>query len=95
MNSEVVEILKGIELVKTCDACPEQYDAFYDGKQVGYFRLRHGYFSVTYPDVSGELVYSSEPNGDGMFDYDERDRELTAACLMLAGKIHEELNENI
>ena len=37
-----------IELVKTCGACPEQYDAYFEGYQVGYLRLRHGTFRVDY-----------------------------------------------
>lgn len=31
----------GIHLVKTCEACPEQYDAYLGEKRVGYLRLRH------------------------------------------------------
>ena len=34
--------LSEIKLVKTCSACPEQYDAFYEDHQVGYLRVRHG-----------------------------------------------------
>ena len=36
----------GIKLTLTCTACPEQYDALYEGKVVGYLRLRHGSFTV-------------------------------------------------
>jgi hypothetical protein len=70
----------GITLVRTCYACPEQYDAFgADGKQVGYLRLRHGEFRVDVPDVHGQTVYEAEPRGDGMFEVDERERFLIAA----------------
>lgn len=72
-------------LVRTCFACPEQYDARLDGEQVGYLRLRHGRFSVECPDVDGCLVYSAHPMGDGIFDSDdERDyflRHAVAAIL--------------
>lgn len=68
-----------IWLKQTCGACPEQYDALYDGKTVGYLRLRHGYFSVSCPGTSGEIVYDSEPNGDGVFDADEREEHLQKA----------------
>lgn len=69
-----------INLVITCGACPEQYDAFdAGGNQVGYLRLRHGAFSVECPDVGGEFVYQAYPNGDGMFTEDERDFYLEAA----------------
>ena len=33
----------------TCFACPEQYDVFLDGEQVGYLRLKHGVFRCDYP----------------------------------------------
>jgi len=69
-----------IKLVKTCGACPEQYDAFDEkGNQVGYLRLRHGYFSVSFPDVGGETIYEAYPQGDGLFEYEERDRYLSLA----------------
>jgi len=93
--SKLLETAEKIELVQTCGACPEQYDAFLDGKQVGYLRLRHGYFSVTYPDVSGEYVYEAEPKGDGLFEDDERSGYLANARMALAIKLSEEEDENI
>ena len=45
-----------VELIKTCHACPEQYDAFFQGKQIGYLRLRHGEFRVDYPDCGDETI---------------------------------------
>lgn len=62
-----------IILVETCGACPEQYDAYYNGKEVGYLRLRYGYFSVRCPSSSGDIVYEAHPRGDGIFELDERD----------------------
>lgn len=52
-------------------ACPEQYDVF-DQKEsrVGYIRLRHGKLRAEYLD---KIVYAAQPNGDGIFDEDERD----------------------
>jgi len=38
--------INGYKLVLTCGACPEQYDVFKNGQQVGYLRLRHGFFSA-------------------------------------------------
>lgn len=70
-------------LVCTCGACPEQYDAFLDGKQVGYFRLRHGKFYVDSPDVGGYTVYKAYPKGDGIFYEEEREYYLTEACNAL------------
>jgi hypothetical protein len=69
-----------ITLVRTSFACPEQYDAFDEsGEQVGYLRLRHGDFRVDVPDVRGKTVLEAKPQGDGMFDDDERERFLIAA----------------
>ncbi len=67
-----------INLVQTCGACPEQYDAFMDGEKIGYLRLRHGFFSVEYtPDE--ETVYTANPKGDGCFEPDEQEAYLTEA----------------
>lgn len=80
-----------IRLVKTCSACPEQYDAFEDGKQVGYLRLRHGEFRVDYPDCGGETIYTATPNGDGeFFDDDERDYFLRFAVDAIEKKLRGE-----
>jgi hypothetical protein len=72
------------QLLKTCYACPEQYDVSLNGKDVAYLRLRHGRFYAAVPDVGGKVVYEANPNGDGSFDDDERDKHLTAACVAIA-----------
>lgn len=60
-----VTLPEGWTLVKTCSACPEQYELFDEDRTiVGYFRLRHGGFRVDAPDCGGETVYSA-------FGYDE------------------------
>lgn len=75
-------MIHGYRLVRTCSACPEQYDVFDDlGQQVAYFRLRHGGFRVNVPDVGGEEVYHANPKGDGIFYDDERVKYLTEAIL--------------
>jgi hypothetical protein len=68
-----------ITLVQTCGACPEQYNAFIDNKQVGYLRLRWGYFRVDYPNCYGETIYDANPKGDGEFYNNEREHYLTEA----------------
>jgi hypothetical protein len=68
-----------IELIQTCGACPEQYDAYINGEKVGYLRLRHGVFTVDYPDCGGKRLITEYPDGDGIFTYDERDEYLTRA----------------
>lgn len=87
---ELLELAKKIELVQTCNACPEQYDAFIDGKQVGYLRVRWGWFTVYYPDSAGEILYETEIKGDGLFDWDEREGQLAAARLKIINKVYEE-----
>jgi hypothetical protein len=69
-----------IKLEQTCGACPEQYDAFYNGERVGYLHLRHGHFRVEYPDCGGETVFEAHPNADGIFEPDERQQYLDQAC---------------
>jgi hypothetical protein len=76
-----------ILLTQTCSACPEQYDAFLNGKQVGYLRLRHGLFYVAYPDAAGIRIYEAEPEGDGIFEEHERERYLTEAKLAIINKL--------
>lgn len=77
-----------IKLVETCGACPEQYDAYYKGDQIGYLRLRHGTFYCEYLP-SGERVYESHPEGDGIFAEHERHHHLNLACNALLQKIKE------
>lgn len=66
-----------IELRMTCGACPEQYDAYVDGLYAGYLRLRHGVFRVE--DAAGNILKVYYPEGDGIFEADERDKYLKKA----------------
>lgn len=61
-----------VELRQTCSACPEQYDMYIDCKNIGYFRTRHGYFTVEYL-LNETQVFASGIKGDGGFDPEERD----------------------
>ena len=80
-----------IYLEQTCGACPEQYDAYReDGKYFGYFRLRHGFFTVD--NANDDLVYSSRPEGDGCFETEERKLELCRGVQALL-KDEKERNE--
>lgn len=69
----------GFGIVQTCGACPEQYDVFRGGHYVGYLRLRHGRFRADFVPTDYETVYEAFPNGDGIFDHDERDQYIDAA----------------
>ena len=66
--------IKGLRFIETCSACPEQYDVDYDGKQVGYIRLRYGRLTVEYPDVGGEVIYEASIGDDwtGEFESEEQ-----------------------
>lgn len=73
----------GYRWVQTSIACPEQYDIFdRNGRQVGYFRVRHGVVRVYAPDADGVELLSELSRGDGCLDNDERreffDKALTA-----------------
>lgn len=57
------------KLVQTCGACPEQYHVLKNDKQVGYLRLRHGWF---YAECGDTTVYEGSPKGDGIFEPNER-----------------------
>lgn len=67
---------KDIKLIETCYACPEQYEAYYDSNEIGYLRLRHGYFRAEY---NGKVVYDANPEGDGRFTDEERPKHLKKA----------------
>lgn len=71
--------IDGYVLKLTCGGCPEQYDVFFNGVEAGYLRLRHGSFTATYPNPSGEEVYHALPEGDGIFEPEERERYLREA----------------
>jgi len=65
-------LIHGYLLERTCFACPEQYDVYAGEEQVAYFRLRHGSFYAAVPDHGGEIVYQADPDGDGIFEDNER-----------------------
>lgn len=71
--------MKDIKFVKTCGACPEQYEVYDEhNNEIAYLRLRHGSFTVQCP-FGGEIVYAATPNGDGQFMDSERDYYLNEA----------------
>ena len=81
---ETVRHLNGFKLIRTCIACPEQYDVYKvneDGSEenVAYLRLRHGTFRAECP-FNGPVVYkSTDMRGDGTFYDEERDQFLNEA----------------
>ena len=87
MDREIATLVREMNLVQTCGACPEQYDVFLNDEQVGYLRLRHGYFRADYPYCGGVTVYEASPDGDGIFADYERDNYINAALEAIAGHI--------
>lgn len=88
-------VIEGCKLVLTCLACPEQYDVYFENKQIGYLRLRHGNFRAEYPDVGGTSVYFASPKGDGCFlDY-ERLPYLTRAVKALLKEHNRTILKNL
>ena len=65
-----------IKLYGISTGWPVQYEAFLDGKQVGYLRLSDGRFTVEFPDRGGEVIYSAVTKGQGEFMDDEQDHYL-------------------
>lgn len=76
-----------IELRQTCEACPEQYDAYLGDNCIGYLRLRHGCFRV---DCGDETVFLAYPSGDGQFEDGERASYLRKSQIAIAAKMNEE-----
>lgn len=66
--------------VRTCYACPEQYDVYDNGKnQIGYVKLRYGQLKATYPDFGGETVFEhtfEEDDLKGFFNNDDERLEM-------------------
>jgi hypothetical protein len=87
-------IINGLEFVETSMACPEQYDVFKDGKQVGYVRLRHGTLRVDYPDCGDETIFVHHPpEADGGFrDEQQRTFFLNMISLIILERIKNEQN---
>lgn len=80
----------GLAFVRTCGACPEQYDV-YDGRgsQVGYVRLRWGVLEAEFEECGGPTIYTHAFTDDGdmfkgAFDsQEEREYHLNQIALAL------------
>lgn len=72
------------KLVKTCNACPEQYDVYLGENKIGYIRIRHGLMRVDCYAPSERAIYETSIQGDGTF-YDDLERVyyLNKACKAL------------
>lgn len=103
-NTIPEDLLNKVKLNITCSAYPEQYDMFFDGKYVAYFRLRHGSYTVTEPFsvTDPQILYEAYTYGDGEFMGNEREFFLTMGIasvlnhfgeLNIVGEIPTSMNE--
>lgn len=81
---------KDIELQLTSGACPEQYEAFLGERQVGYLRLRHGWFRVDFPRCGDETILEGDPMGDGQFEPEEREEWLLKAKVAICEHLNKD-----
>lgn len=87
---------RGITLKLTCASCPEQYDAYKDGKLVGYLRVRHGSFTVRCPDVDGVIVYhSGAKNGGNLGDTERYGKLMSALKAIHCWIVRESIRDNV
>ena len=49
--------IKDLKLKQTCEYCPEQYDAIYNGDRIGCIRYRSGLFTCQ-PVIENEIQYT-------------------------------------
>lgn len=49
MKQKDKTIINGLTFILTSVGCPEQYEIFKDENQVGYVRIRSGWFRIDYP----------------------------------------------
>ena len=87
----------GLRFAITCGSCPEQYDVFKDGVQVGYVHLRGGDLYASFPDSGreSEVIYSHHFDGEenqwkGDFESDE---ERARYIVAIANAINERLEQ--
>ncbi len=78
-------IILGLKFLRTCIACPEQYDVFDENKnKVGYIRLRHGYLTAEVPDSGGTEIFSHKFSDErGGFDSEEECHTFLTRIAMI------------
>lgn len=78
--------INNLKFIETSFACPEQYDVMdYNGRRVGYVRLRYGSLSADYytPDGDCTTVYLKRI-GDGWTGCFENDKQRTYHLTKIA-----------
>lgn len=90
-------IIQKLYFIETCEACPEQYDVFKGGRQVGYVRLRWGTVTCDFPDCRGDTIYSHsfDDGWKGSFeDSEERDMYLDRIATAIHAALAQEKRES-
>lgn len=86
------------EFYETCEACPEQYDVYLEGKLVGYVRLRWAGLSACYPNYEGDQVYShqwyDEKGQDGYLGQFPDDEQRNFHLEKIAQSLYNRINES-
>jgi hypothetical protein len=78
-----------LELRQTCGQCPEQYDVYLDGNEVGYIRHRGGITEAHCPFME-VVFFTTEAEGRGDFEDNERDGILTKCCAAILNALGHE-----
>ena len=87
--SNITMEIQGYKLKMICEACPEQYDVFKDGEQVGYLVFRYGRFLAETNAYGGEIVYEAlVKNGD--FPKNKNNPHLKAAIKAIDKSLNPE-----
>ena len=84
--------IKGLEFNRTCGACPEQYDVYLNGQQVGYVRLRWGYLRADYPDCMCETIYETNVGGESTGEFESEEQRMYYLKI-IADKILERIKQ--
>ena len=67
--------IKKYKIIRSCGACPEQYDIILNNKFIAFIRLRHGILTCENPEQT-KIYYKDNINYDGSFWDNKKDREL-------------------
>lgn len=79
-------------LVRTCGACPEQYDVFLGEERVAYLRLRWGFLGVEAFGPGGQEHVAGWNLGDpyqGSFETDEQRAEYLSRALAAVSAVRQ------
>lgn len=78
-----------ITIKLTCISCPEQYEVYSDGDEIGYLRFRYGLWEVWYTVIDRTLLYKAmwegEPYKSEFETQEKRAEELNRAIKWLVG----------